>query len=93
MTLSQRKASVVGMSDSSAPLDRTLGDIGENAALDWVLPLLPAGDSGWWVRAMILPWFPAGIRGVDFHRHDDAGHRFSLRLVTARRCGVQSHRE
>ena len=45
MTLSQRKASVVGMSDSSAPLDRTLGEIGENAALDWVLPLLPAGDS------------------------------------------------
>ncbi len=45
MTLSQRKASVVGMSDSSAPLDRTLGEIGENAALDWVLPLLPTGDS------------------------------------------------
>ena len=43
MTLSQRKASVVGMSDSSAPLDRTLGEIGENAALDRVLPLLPAG--------------------------------------------------
>jgi thiamine-monophosphate kinase len=45
MTLSQRKASVVGMSDSSTPLDRTLGEIGENAALDWVLPLLPTGDS------------------------------------------------
>lgn len=45
MTLSQRKASVVGMKDSSAPLDRTLRDMGENAALDWVLPLLPTGDS------------------------------------------------
>jgi thiamine-monophosphate kinase len=33
------------MSDSSAPLDRTLGEIGENAALDWVLPLLPTGES------------------------------------------------
>jgi thiamine-monophosphate kinase len=45
MTLAQRKASVVGMSDSSAALDRTLGEIGENAALDWVLPLLPVGDA------------------------------------------------
>ena len=33
------------MSDSLAPLDLTLGEIGENAALEWVLPLLPTGDS------------------------------------------------
>ena len=33
------------MSDSRAPLDLTLGEIGESAALGWVLPLLPAGDS------------------------------------------------
>ena len=33
------------MSDSLAPLDLTLGEIGENAALGWVLPLLPTGDS------------------------------------------------
>jgi hypothetical protein len=33
------------MSDSSAALDRTLGEIGENSALDWVLPLLPTGDA------------------------------------------------
>ena len=33
------------MSDSRAPLDLTLGEMGESAALGWVLPLLPAGDS------------------------------------------------
>jgi thiamine-monophosphate kinase len=33
------------MSDSLAPLDLTLGEIGENAALEWILPLLPSGDS------------------------------------------------
>ena len=33
------------MSDSRAPLDLTLGEIGESAALGWVLPLLPPGDS------------------------------------------------
>jgi thiamine-monophosphate kinase len=33
------------MSDSLAPLDLTLGEMGENAALEWILPLLPTGDS------------------------------------------------
>ena len=32
------------MSDSLAPLDLTVGEMGENAALRWVLPLLPTGD-------------------------------------------------
>lgn len=33
------------MSDSSVPWHLTLAEVGENAALGWILPLLPSGDA------------------------------------------------
>ena len=32
------------MSDSLAPLDSTVGELGENVALEWILPVLPTSD-------------------------------------------------